>query len=443
MNATTRTVLLGIVLFAIGCASSPPREAAPEVSIEEIAAAIKKHIAGKTRVDGGYYRLPYDDGELKLELVRVHMEYLADLGGGVQFACVDLADVGGDVYDVDFFLAGKPGAMTVTKRTVHKRNGQPFYAWKQREDGTWARIPVEAASPRELGVITDRDRFEFRYKVELPPITGSARVWMPLPESDAFQTVEIRSIKAPGKRRRLRDREYGNRILFLELGPQDSGNTIEVVYHVERREKAVQVGTERAAERHLKPERKVPVGGRFEKISRDVLADKQGELVRARALYDHVIDSMRYIKTGSGWGKGDAVYACDSLTGNCTDYHAYFIALARSATLPARFAIGAAIPAGRDEGGVDGYHCWAEFYAGGKWWPVDISEGDKYSRLATYYFGHHPANRFELSRGRDLVVDPLPVSGPINFLAYPVIEIDGKSARAKVRFSFTRDLTED
>ena len=82
-----------------------------------------------------------------------------------------------------------------------------------------------------------------------------------------------------------------------------------------------------------------------------------------------------------------------------------------------------------------------ESYADGKWWPVDISEADKYSSLSTYYFGHHPANRFEFSHGRDLVVDPGPVSGPINFLAYPVLEIDGKTARTKNEFSFKRTVS--
>ncbi|MHC5075896.1 MAG: transglutaminase-like domain-containing protein, partial [Planctomycetota bacterium] len=160
--------------------------------------------------------------------------------------------------------------------------------------------------------------------------------------------------------------------------------------------------------------------------------------VRARALYDHTIDRMRYAKYGSGWGKGDAVYACDARTGNCTDFHSYFIALCRSVGIPARFAIGAAIPSARNEGGVDGYHCWAEFYTDGRWWPVDISEGDKCSSLSTYYFGHHPANRIEFSRGRDLVVEPAPNSGPINFLAYPILEINGQPVKAKVQFSFNR-----
>ena len=54
------------------------------------------------------------------------------------------------------------------------------------------------------------------------------------------------------------------------------------------------------------------------------------------------------------------------------------------------------------------------------------------------YFGHHPANRLEFSRGRDLVVEPGPASGPINFLAYPVLEVDGDLVKAPVSFSFRR-----
>jgi len=142
------------------------------------------------------------------------------------------------------------------------------------------------------------------------------------------------------------------------------------------------------------------------------VAGLTGDLMKARALYDRVIDQMRYMKFGEGWGRGDAKYACNALSGNCTDYHAYFIGLARSVGIPARFAIGAAIPSERNDGGTDGYHCWAEFFAEGKWWPLDISEADKFSALSMYYFGHHPANRFEFTRGRDLVLDPGPASGP-------------------------------
>jgi transglutaminase-like putative cysteine protease len=404
----------------------------------EIQAGIERHIEVQVRLGGGYFKLQFHDKELRLKLVRVHTEYLSKLGPGRYFACVDLADISGDVYDVDFFLAGDPAAMKVTETTVHKINGQPFYAWEQRTDGTWHRIPLKNASEGHLGVIRERDRFEFFYRATLPEITGAARMWLPLADTDSYQAVEIISINAPGKQSILKEREHGNRVLFLELGPEDGGKKLEIRYQVQRLEKTAYAAPAPDRGKYLDPECLVPTDENFRQIAAQVVEGKKGDLVRARALYDHVIDRMRYMKYGNGWGKGDAVYACNARTGNCTDFHSYFIALARSVGIPARFAIGAAIPSERNEGGVDGYHCWAEFFAEGKWWPVDISEGDKYANLATYYFGHHPANRFEFSRGRDLVVEPGPTSGPINFLAYPVLEISGKPAKAGVEFSFRR-----
>ena len=101
---------------------------------------------------------PSTSKELRLKLVRVHTEYLSKLGPGRYFACVDLVDISGDVYDVDFFLAGDPAAMKVTETIVHKINGQPFYAWEQKSDGTWQRIPMKEASTGHLGVIKGQRR---------------------------------------------------------------------------------------------------------------------------------------------------------------------------------------------------------------------------------------------------------------------------------------------
>ena len=44
-------------------------------------------------------------------------------------------------------------------------------------------------------------------------------------------------------------------------------------------------------------------------------------------------------------------------------------------------------------------------------------------------------------QGLDLVVEPGPASGPINFLAYPVLEISGKTAKVQVEFSFNRKVS--
>jgi predicted small lipoprotein YifL len=445
----TLPVVVAMSITLAGCGRDGAREPSSPVPdnvvTADIQTGIEKHIEEQSRLGGGYFKLAFAKKQLKLKLVRVHVEYLANLGPRRHFACVDLADTDGQMYDVDFFLAGDPGAMTVTETTVHKTNGQPHYVWEQKPDKTWVRAPAENAAPHLLGVITGRDEFEFLYRARLPQITGAARMWLPLPGSDSYQEIKIKSIKVPGKRSTLQDAEHGNKVLFLELTPADSSKTVELRFHVKRLEKKVHVARDSDSDlkKYLRAARKVPLNDEFRKIALRALKGKKGELVRARALYDHVIDRMRYIKHGKGWGQGDAVFACNARTGNCTDFHSYFIALARSAGIPARFAIGAAIPSARDEGGVDGYHCWAEFYAEGKWWPVDISEADKCSSLGGYYFGHHPANRIELSRGRDLVLTPGPASGPINFLAYPVLEIEGKLVRLKPTFSFKRTAREN
>src|SRR5262245_48370861 len=136
------------------------------VTIDEIADGIEKYIAERSKLNGGYFRLQHNKRELNLQLVRVHLEYLADLGRGVSFACVDLVETDGPVYDVDFFMKGPPGAMTVTETSVHKINGQPLYAWDQKRNGTWRKVPIKNAPRRLLGVINGTDEFEFVYRVK-------------------------------------------------------------------------------------------------------------------------------------------------------------------------------------------------------------------------------------------------------------------------------------
>ena len=410
----------------------------PKVVTADIEAGIRANIARKVEEGGGYFYMETDEKELRLELVRVHTEYLANLGPQRHFACVDLADVNGDVYDVDFFLEGDPGSMTVTETTLHKLNGKPFYSWKQLEDKTWTRVPMETASTDLLGVIEGTDTFEFRYEVTLPPMEKPAKMWLPIPQSDRFQTVEILSQKAPVEGEVITEQENGNKVLFMELSPEHGGEMVELAYRVKRLEKMPYRDNTPAGD-YLGASLLMPVGGRFQSLADSIIGAKrsEGTLMQARALYDYVSDNMRYAKW-KNYGNGDSVYACDALTGNCTEFHSLFISLARSVDIPARFAVGASIPSDRDEGGIDGYHCWAEFYAEGKWWPIDISEANKYRALSTYYFGRHPANRIEFSRGRDLMPSPGPASGPINFLAYPVLEIDGAPFKTETFFSFTR-----
>jgi transglutaminase-like putative cysteine protease len=435
------------VLLFTACQSGSDKEKTAQVvqkvTITDVEKGIRANIEKRVKEGDGYFNFQSDTLNLSLKLVRVHTEYLSILGSNSFFACVDLATENGDVYDVDFFLKGSPENMEVTRTELHKLNGKPYYTWKQAKDKTWYTVPLENASNDLLGVIEDKDYFTFTYAIQLPELSGPAQIWIPVAQSDNFQKVEIISAQIPVKQKMIQDEEYGNSIMFLELLPQHSNKKISLSYRVERVEKAPYPENDTNLVKYLQASAFLPVGDRFTAIADATIAEKQADspLTKARALYDYIIDNMRYAKEGI-YGTGDANYACDVRSGNCTEFHSFFISLSRSAGIPARFAVGAAIPSERNEGGVDGYHCWAEFYAEGKWWPVDISEANKYTPLATYYFGHHSANRIEFSRGRDLKPDPMPQSGPINFFAYPVLEIEGKLATVVTKFTFKREVAD-
>jgi transglutaminase-like putative cysteine protease len=180
---------------------------------------------------------------------------------------------------------------------------------------------------------------------------------------------------------------------------------------------------------YLKPDRLVPLDDQIRAWARDVVqkANAHTDLEMARAIYNHVVSTVKYDKTGKGWGQGDIYYACQERRGNCTDFHAIFIGYSRAVGLPARFAIGFPLPSDRGEGRIDGYHCWAEFYAKGIGWvPVDASEAAKNPSRREYFFGAHDENRVEFTKGRDVMLTPRQNGDPLNYFIYPYAEIDGK-----------------
>ena len=180
--------------------------------------------------------------------------------------------------------------------------------------------------------------------------------------------------------------------------------------------------------RYLQPDRLVPLDDTIRKWAREVVdaAGAKTDLEMARAIYNHVVSTVKYDKSGKGWGNGDIYYACDARRGNCTDFHAIFIGYARAVGIPARFAIGFPLPADRGAGKIAGYHCWAEFYAKGIGWvPVDASEAAKNPAKREYFFGAHDENRIEFTKGRDILLAPKQQGAPLNYFVYPYVEVDG------------------
>jgi transglutaminase-like putative cysteine protease len=288
--------------------------------------------------------------------------------------------------------------------------------------------------------------FAFRYETRVTQIPAEARVldlWLPLPQSDPNQTISSLRIDSPVPIEITREPEYGNSVLHVRAanpGKSELPVALEIV--ATRRQNAgnKEPLDEMARRRLLAADRLVPVDGKIRALAVQVTRGKRTDREKAQAIYDHVTSSMRYDKTGEGWGRGDAVHACDVRKGNCTDFHSLIIGMARAVGIPARFSIGFPLPEKHGEGQVAGYHCWAELYVDGSWLPVDSSEAAKNPARKDYFFGHHDENRIEFTTGRDLRLQPEPREGPLNYFIYPLAEVDGMPhLQVDRKFSF-RDL---
>jgi transglutaminase-like putative cysteine protease len=195
---------------------------------------------------------------------------------------------------------------------------------------------------------------------------------------------------------------------------------------------------DKEAKLFLAPDALVPITGLPAELAVKVTAGKNTPLEKARAIYDYVFDNMSYDKSGTGWGRGDVLYACDAKKGNCTDFHSLFISMARSQGIPARFEIGFPLPPDKNSGEIAGYHCWADFFEPEHGWvPVDISEAWKHQEKRDYFFGAHDDNRMEFTMGRDLKLNPAQDGATLNYFVYPYVEVDGKKyENVSLAFSF-------
>lgn len=282
--------------------------------------------------------------------------------------------------------------------------------------------------------------FDFTYIARVQGIPGDATslaLWIPLPQDDPNQEIVVRRISSPYPARIATEPEFGNKMVHVTVAePDRSSFEVALQFRVTRREwirndfgPAGTNGHDEPAPdpRWLEPDRLVPLDARIRGLAADVTRGKRTPVEKARAIYDYVVSTMRYDKSGTGWGKGDIYWACDFKRGNCTDFHALFTGLSRASGIPAKFVVGFPLPDDRASGRVEGYHCWAEFYLDGYGWvPVDTSEASKQPAKRDYFFGAHDAHRVQFTVGRDLVLAPPQQGEPINYFIYPYVEVDGQ-----------------
>lgn len=274
---------------------------------------------------------------------------------------------------------------------------------------------------------------------DLPAGAKTVDVWISIPPSNERQTIELLNEKELAGGRFTKDKTFGNELYYRRFDVANSKAPIKLglVYDIEVREATVPAAKQLIStsaevsagefEPYLHETTMIPIKGRITDLARTIkLPD--GEPLRAgRAIYDHLVDTMVYNYLAPGAGKGNAVWACDSNTGDCTDFHSVFIGICRWRGIPADHVFGLPLPPETSEGDAKHCHCWAQYWVKDVGWiPIDASRANKFPKDREYYFGTLGSTWVTLAHGRDVVLEPPQQGPPLNMLHGPVAEVDGK-----------------
>src|SRR5690606_23979836 len=254
--------------------------------------------------------------------------------------------------------------------------------------------PETSATARSVAAgEVGRYRVDHILTVPVPEGAQDVRVWFPLPRLDPEQDVTDVEVVAPPGWRETTD-AHGNRYVYAHVTEPSGEVRVETRFTVTRREAKHDVDPERTrpltdAERKLfaadlAPNRHVVIDGAIEALAAEIRGSETNPVRIARKLYDWTLANVEYwVKDPSKWKAspvGSSEYCLQNRTGNCTDFHSLWTALARASGLPTRIVYGALFKPSLD--GVDrdaSYHCWPVFWAPELGWiPHDVAVADIY-----------------------------------------------------------------
>ena len=342
-----------------------------------------------------------------------------------------------------------------------------------------------AARAQDAGGRTATFAARQEFKVMIPEGTKKVRAWFAMPQEDTAQTVTGFKVECPFPHKVVKD-SAGNASVYVEvLNPDVKDFALVETFTITRREirntldpakAAPLTDAERSAmSAELSPNQYIVIDDKIRALAKEIAGDEKNVVVAARKIYDWVLNNIeywvKYPETKKPSPVGSSEYCLASKTGNCTDFHSLWAALARAQGIPTRIVYGSFFKAELDGKDKDqSYHCWPEFYVPGAGWvPHDVAVADIFVgdfeitktndekvRLTTadgykggdkakveYYFGSIDERRVTWSRGRDLTMSPKQDGGPVNALAKAYVEVDGKPTGEKTgdTVNWSRKLT--
>jgi len=192
---------------------------------------------------------------------------------------------------------------------------------------------------------------DFRVVVTAPQNTKRLRVWVPIPPSDAIQTVESlgwsvfpNDVKPSIATESL----FGNTFAYFEFAQPQGAQIIEHRFRVSTSEVRWNIDTQavqtirdwpKSFDPFRRGESLIKVDDRFQKLANKIVGDKTGSTSSLAAVMDWVGDNLTYDHSNTSL-VADSNHALTMKRGDCSDYHGLCSSLGRSLGLPTRVTYG-------------------------------------------------------------------------------------------------------
>ena len=322
----------------------------------------------------------------------------------------------------------------------------------------WAVEPQPSALPAATPAAWRT--FEVVTSVDIASPAGTTLLWVPVPSTATtdYQRALGTTWEAPGanKANLVNVPGYDVTLLRVEwLDPKDIG-PVTVRSRVTTRDRQVDITAtqKRVSEApkvlhtYLQPTNLMPTDGIVRETARKITRNAHGDVEKARALYEWVVENTNRDPKTAGCGLGDVASMLRSgyLGGKCADLNGLFVAMCRSLKIPARDSYGVRVADSRrgykclgKSGDISkAQHCRAEFYTASLGWvPVDPADvrkvvleeeagglplsHPKVQAARAALFGSWEMNWIVYNHGHDVAL-PGARGLPIPFLMYPNAE---------------------
>jgi transglutaminase-like putative cysteine protease len=340
---------------------------------------------------------------------------------------------------------------------MHRRD---FFRTVTTASASLALLPVARLLARVAS--DDWRTFEMNTRVEVLKPSGPTRIWVPaaLTMETPYQRTLSNTFEAPqGTARLVRLNAVDGLAVVAAEFSAGATPALSVTSRVSTRDVAVdpgRTGRARAQDRatldhFLRPTKLIPTDGIVKATAEDITRGATTDVIKARAIYEWIVDNTKRNPQTRGCGLGDIRYMLQTkdLTGKCADLNALFVGLSRAAGLPARDVYG--IRTGPSARGykslgtssstiTKAQHCRAEVYLTGHGWvPVDPADVRKVAleeppgnrtlddemvrKARAGLFGSWEMNWVAYNFGHDVAL-PGSKGAPIGFFMYPQAETD-------------------